>query len=273
MSVIKAKKIVHKRYKPRLCSELHYIQHVSEEYAEISKLSAHQKVMSYKRLVESIRGSIPLKDIANIVKRAADRALSKENITQLCFDAVLQECGNVNSGPYACRSFFTTERLKRELLDKTLADISNYFGSAIHDGIKRHIASEVNRKFNPGEVYWEFDSHLFFSVNFVVSHIGKCVFETVKPLLSTIMMFRRVLFTFIFSVDVNSVDWRRNVANDIYEILTENGENILKEITVNLEKGSKTTTDQLTSVCEQLEEFRKLIDVVDLETCKSFWLI
>lgn len=57
------------------------------------------------------------------------------------------------------------------------------------------------------------------------------------------MMFCCVFFIFIFFVDVNLVDWRRNVVNDIYEILIENGENILKEIMVNLEKGSKIIMD------------------------------
>lgn len=57
------------------------------------------------------------------------------------------------------------------------------------------------------------------------------------------MMFCCVFFILIFFVDVNLVDWRRNVVNDIYEILIENGENILKEIMVNLEKGSKIIMD------------------------------
>lgn len=271
MPVIEAKKRVYKEYKLLLSTELHYIQHVSEEYDNISKLSAHQKVMSYKKLVDSIRKSIPLEDIENIIKRSADRALSKENITQLCFDAVIQDSGDANSDPYYCRSSLTINRLKRELVEQTLQAVTESLGSEISGEIQRHIASEVRGRFDPGELRWELNLKLFLFESAVVSVVA-LIAGAFNPLVGLVVAVVGFIFTFMISVDVNSRAWRRNVADQIHDKMAENREKVLKEISSNVKKRCIATADHLKSLYEQLENFRRRIDVVNLHTCKFFFI-
>lgn len=111
-NISEIKRKVYQEYKGYFLGETFYLQHVSEQFVEIAKLSAHRKIASYKQVIESIRESIPLHSIENIVRDAVNRALSKENITQLCNDAVIEESGNARSDPYYCRSDSTIRRLK-----------------------------------------------------------------------------------------------------------------------------------------------------------------
>lgn len=82
-----------------------------------------------------------------------------------------------------------------------------------------------------------------------------------------------LFYTFISSVDVNSRDWRKKVATQIFEKVNENRRKTLEDISSNIKERCEITTDQLKSVCDQLEDFRKRIDVVDLKKCKFIQLI
>lgn len=91
-----------------------------EHYAEVAKLIANKKIEAYITYIMSVKNSIPINHIGDIVSDAVNRALSKESITRLCFEAVIEESGNINSDPYICRSSSTVERLKKELVERTL---------------------------------------------------------------------------------------------------------------------------------------------------------
>lgn len=84
-----------------------------------------------------------------------------------------------------------------------------------------------------------------------------------------------LFYTFISSVDVNSRDWRKKVATQIFEKVNENRRKTLEDISSNIKERCEITTDQLKSVCDQLhvEDFRKRIDVVILKKCKFIQLI
>lgn len=264
MSVIKAKRNIYDLY-----SDFHYIQHVSEDYAEISKLSAHQKIISLKRLVEFITWkSIPKDDIDSIVKRVAERALSKEKITQSCFDAVIQDSGNTNSDPYFCRSSFTIDRLKRELVEQTLQEVTKSFGSDIFSEMQQYAVSEISEILDPGVKKWGSILYESAYVSILATIVG-----SVNIPVGIVVAVAGLFYTFISSVDVNSRDWRKKVATQIFEKVNENRRKTLEDISSNIKERCEITTDQLKSVCDQLEDFRKRIDVVDLKKCKFIQLI
>lgn len=255
MAVIEAKKLVYD-----LFSDFHYIQHVSEDYAEVSKLSAHQKIISLTRLIKSIRESIPLDDIENIIKRVADRALSKEKITQSCFDAVIKDSGNTKSDPYFCRSSFTIDRLKQELVEQTLQEITKSFGSEILNEIQLRFASE---ELNPGELSWGSILYESAYVSFFAAIVG-----SVNVLAGIVVAVAGFFHTFISSVDVNSREWRKKVAKQIHEKVNENRRKTLEEISSNIKQRCEETDDQLKSVCKQLEDFGERIGVLNIVKCK-----
>lgn len=227
-SVLQAKKKTYQKYNQFFNSERFHLHHESEEYTEVAKLSANQKALSYKQFVESVGESISLQNIEKIVKHAVNRALSRENITELCFDAVLQESGNTNSNPYYCRLSSTFNRLKQELMRKTVESVSKYLGSEICNEIEKHIKTEFQRKISidTDSIY----TVLSFSSLMLLETMLTVIATILNPLLGILVAIITALGTFVFAVNVNSRSWRRDVANAIYEQCDKNKEKVLKEL-------------------------------------------
>lgn len=265
VNVVEAKEIVYNEYKHRFYSENFHVQHASEDYDTVFKLSGHRKITMYMQLVESLRESIPLDDIENIVNRAASRTLSKENITRVCFDAVIQESGNTNSDPYNCRSFLTVRRLKRELVDKTLDSVSQSLGSDVSREIQHHIAREFRDSFDTSQHFFTFiiPKFIFDSMIFGIAIIAAYWINLIAGVIISAV---DIGATFLFAVNVNSPSWRRDIATEIHDNLAKNKEKVLKEITLNIKKRCTETINQLRDVSRQLEDFKKDIDLIDQDT-------
>lgn len=246
---------------------------MSEQCVEIAKLSAHRKIVSYKHVIESIRESIPLHSIENIVRDAVNRTLSKENITQLCNDAVIEESGNSRSDPYYCRSGSTIKRLKKELVKKTLDSVSQYLGSEISVEIQKHIESELRGKFDPSSFVFDFGlASLVLLETFSFGALA-LVAGLINPLAGLLVAFVGGLVTFFTAVNVNDPSWRRNVANEIYEKVSENKQKVIKELTSDIKKRCEVTADHLTRVIRQLEDHIRRIHLIDQKAREYFVVI
>lgn len=272
-NISKTKKMVYQEYKWYFQNEKFYPQHVDEKWVEIAKLSAHRKLVSFKHVIESIRESIPLHSIENIVRDAVNRALSKENITQLCNDAVIGESGNAQSDPYYCRSSSTIRRLKGELMKKTLDSVSEYLGSEISAEIQKHIESEIKSRFDPSLFHFNFGLASKVLVNTLsfgaVALFTAIIFPWTGLLIAVVGGF----VTWFTSVNVNSPLWRRNVANEIYKQVSDSKQKLLKELASDMKKRCEITADQLTSVIRQLEGLIRRIDLIDQKARKYFFYI
>lgn len=268
LSVLETKKKVYQKYKQFFNFERFHLQHESEQYTEVAKLSAHQKVVSYKQFVESVRDSIPLSNIEDIVKTAVNRALSKESITELCFDAVIQESGNTYSDPYVCRSSSTVNRIQKELMKKTVDSVSEHLGSEICTEIQKHIEKEMQSKFKFDPVliktFFDFSSLVFVGWITLITSL-------LNPILGILLAILYVLGTLFYGVDVNSRSWRRNVASDIYKQVDKNKEKVLKELSSNIRNRCRITVDQLRIIAELLEDFRSHIHLNDQFSRKLFF--
>lgn len=265
VNVVEAKEIVYNEYKHRLYSENVHVQHASEDYDTVFKLSGHRKITMYMQLVESLRQSIPLDDIENIVNRAASSTLSKENITRVCFDAVIQESGNTDSDPYNCRSFLTVRRLKRELVDKTLDSVSQSLGSDVSSEIQRHIAREFRNRFDTSQLFFTFFIPIVIFDSMILG-IGLIAAIWINPIAGLIITVVGIGSTFLFTVNVNSTSWRRNVATEIHDNLATNKEKVLREISLNVKKRCIETINRLRDVSRQLEDFKRKIHLIDQDT-------
>lgn len=255
--VLETKKQVYQKYKQFLNLERFHLQHEIEQYTEVAKLIAHQKVVFYKQYVESVRDSIPLKNIENIVENAVNRAFFKERITKLCFDAVLQESGNTSSNPYYCRLSSTINRLKQELMRKTVESVSKYLGSEICSEIQRHIYTEIKSKFSidTDSLYSGLNLPSLIRLEAILTAIASIL----NPLVGVLFAFINVMGSFLFAVNVNSRSWRRNVANEIYKQVDKNKEKVLKELSSDIRNRCRITADHLKMIADQLEEFRSSI--------------
>lgn len=260
-SVLETKKIVYKKYQQFFKSERFHLQHVTEQYNEVAKLSALRKIVSYKQYVESVRDSIPLPNIENIVKDAVNRAFSLELITELCFDAVIQESGNAYSNHYYCRSIFTVHRLKQELKNKTVESVFKYLGSIICNDLGSHIKTEIQSRLS---INLDFISKfLNFTLVLVLEGMMTTILFIVKPHLAVLASLMSFASICLFAVDVNSKSWRRDQANEIYKEMNENKEKIFKELLKNIRNRCQITVDHLNIIVEQLENFRSRIHLND----------
>lgn len=232
-----------------------------EHYAEVSKLVAHKKIVAYIQYIMSVRNSIPINHIRDIVSDAVNRALSKESITRLCFEAVIQESGNINSDPYVCRLSSTVERLKKELIEKTLESVSGYLGSEICAEMQRHIVSDIKRKFkfdlDP------FKKFLDISKLILLQSVLTAIAAIINPYAGIVVGVVSAVSTVFIAVNVNSEAWRRDVATEIYEKVSKNKQEVVQEVTSNMIKRGKITIDELDIIVGQLETFRRRIDLSD----------
>lgn len=264
LNVIEAKEKVYKKYKDFFHSIKCYVQHECEEYGEVSKLSGHRKITMYTQLVESLIEMIPLDDIEDIINRAANRSLSKESITELCFSAVIQESGNTNSDPYYCRSYFTVSRLKRELVEKTMESMIQSLVSEMRSEIHQHIAKNVKGKVGP----IQFLISLAFPtiLNSMILGVVIIVALWVNSIAALIVYAFSIIASFLFAVDVNSTSWRRKIADKIHEHLSKNKEKVLKDMSSNIKRRCKETIDQLRTFTRHLKDFQRRIHLIDQDT-------
>lgn len=251
------------------------MHHESEKCAEIAKLIAHKKVKTYKQSVMTVKDSIPINDIGHIVRHAVLRALSKERITELCFEAIIEESGNIESGPYYCHSSSTVKRLKKELMEKTLQSVSDYLGSNICEEMQRYIVIDIKSKFDFG--LDPFTKFLGISKLILIESILTGLFaHCIDLYVAVIVGAATVVGTFIVAINVNSRSWRKNVASEIFEKVYKNRDEVVKEVTSNVMELCEITNFQLDRIAIQLDTFTsrlsgpsfgKYIYVIGLRVC------
>lgn len=269
--VSKTKCVVKQKYEKFFRFQTIHLHHESEHYEKVVKLIAHKKIVAYKQLIMSLGNTIPINHIADIVSYAVNRALSKESITQLCFEANIKESGDVSSGPYKCWSSFTIKRLTTELIEKTLESVSGCLGSIICAEMQKHIVWDTKIKFN-------FDLNPFIKLLDIPKLFQfQSVFIALTTIFSPcagiyIVVVNVVAGTFTIAVNVNSEAWRRDVATEIYENVSEHRQEIVQEITSNMLRRCKITKDELDNIVEILETFQRRIDLSD-QVLREYLLI
>lgn len=215
------------------------MQHESEQYDKISMLSAHQIIMSFQELIESVRESISMQKIKLIVKDVVNRVLSKENITK--------NCPNVDSSS-------NVKLIKRELTKKTMEQLETETCAEL----QRSMELKVKMKFGP------------VLCNFPIHRESTEASETLHYILLSLFDFnlslsRKLLEIASFPVtsNGNSWLWRKDVVNEVYVTTFNNKDKIIEELLEHIKQRCEVTSDHLETICEQLDNFRKRIDAID----------
>lgn len=256
LDVFETKDKVNQKYKQYIYSGTYRLQHVSEENDEIAKLSAHQKILFYEQHIESIRRSFPLYDIENIVDRAASRALTYENIRDVCRHAYISGIGNVNSGSYTTRSIFTLNRITAELKDKTKESITKHLGDKIRSEISNRIRLEPESKFRIDLIL----KAINLASTIVLASMLIVMISIVNPLAGVVAVTATGFVTILFGQDVNSETWRDAIAEEIYKEISKRQFAIENELSSLLKQKLIVASDDLNAVAKKLEEFRRRID-------------
>nr|XP_034317809.1 uncharacterized protein LOC105338984 [Crassostrea gigas] len=132
LRVIEAKLKVYKEYKTVIDSGKIFLQHVYDDYEEISKLSAHSKMTWLCSVVQNLRNNLDC--LNTILEEDMDRVLTEENIL-----TPSQKTRTFSDFPE-----ISTLGENKEFILSTLERTLEELGSTIYSEISKHFESQIN---------------------------------------------------------------------------------------------------------------------------------
>lgn len=161
----------------------------------------------------------------------------------------------------------TVWRLKKNLSDKTLHKIYESLGSEICIGILEHIQTNVKVKLkqDPVSLRFELSPKAFASLSVFLSSFIIFVFN---PLFGLLFAVGAVFATLWWSDDVNSKEWRTNIADEIYDKIQEKRQTMLEKVQSEIESLCRKASTDLDRVSENIRVVEEEIGVIPLKQCK-----
>lgn len=137
LRVIEAKLRVYREYKTVIDSGKIFLQHVYDDFEEISKLSAHSKMTWLCSVVKTLRNN--LNCLNTILERDMDRVLTEQNIL------------TPSQRAFVLSDFFDFPEIytlgeNKELILSTLKRTLEVLGSTIYSEISKHFESQIKMK-------------------------------------------------------------------------------------------------------------------------------
>lgn len=180
LRVIEAKLRVYREYKTLIDSGKIFLQHVYDDFEEISKLSAHRKITWLCSVLQTLRNNLDC--LNTILERDMERILTEENILTPSQEA------------FVLSDFFYFPEIhklgeNKELILSTLKRTLEVLGSTIYSEISKHFESQIKMTKREFEL----------RINRVLIHI----------FISNLSLSESK------NMNVNSEEMRENVARDI----------------------------------------------------------
>lgn len=259
------------KYEFYLKEETIYLHHALENDENIVKMSAYHRANSFDTVVNSISKSVPIESVETILQSAFDKVLSKETIRRLCYGIFLHDrnvdVGTIESASYSCHSMRRVERLKRQLVSETLAETAKALGSEICRVVLKHIEFNLQNKL--GQTFenlkLKISDELFKQIRVVVVAV---IDPHISPHLGIANLVITLFMIYLWSVDVNSRDWRRKVADEIYETIHKSKADIFRKIKPQIEEICKQTVQELQVVSNTTTDFKRRIGHTDPNKCR-----
>lgn len=241
-----------------------HLQHKHEDFDEIAKKSANIKVSLFQRTILYLVESIPSENLAVMVSKAANIYLIQSNVRKICDYEFIKDggetVGTVNSNSYTCRLFSTVRRIKRTLVENTLRTICKSLALEICKEIMCHIELKMNPMYS--FIYEDLKPG-------ILDTLIETITVKMKPFLDKIcnpifLATGSFIGTFVFSVDVNSLNWRRKVADAIYLMISEHRKDIVEKATLLVENMCTKTAEDLKNLNKELEKWKEKTKCMDI---------
>lgn len=271
VNVVDAKFTVFMNYEPYLKEQTIYIHHALENSENIIKFYALRQVTLLGTIIEPIADIFPIYDLEPILQAAIDKALSRESIRTFCYGILLNDTnilvGTTENPSFSCHSVFTVRKLKEQLVQKTLLKTVEPLVSEIGSRIVKHIESKVKTKSRQRV------SNLIFKIpNELVGTItGAVVTDVVSGFFPTVGIINSLVtfvVTSVLSVNVNSIIWRRQVADEIHDTIETNKAAILRKIIPEVEEICLQNVRELKAVSEEVNCFKRCLGLAEQDACK-----
>lgn len=221
-----------------------FVHHETDDDLELSKLSAFYSVSFVCDQVQPM-----IKFIQFNIRKAIETFFSKTNISFVSFGVILKdgdiEVGSVAHESYFCNNEISVDLFRQNLELEAIRKICTAFGL---DFILRNIAWSEPIKFS--ETRLPFDIY------------GKILFQAVMANLPKDTGMLHVKVT--MPVDVNSRDWRQEVAEALFTSIKGN----IYKIKERFEELCIETHNDLSRVCTQLELYKNRCHQNSIKDCK-----
>lgn len=271
VNVVDAKFTVFMNYEPYLKEQTIYIHHALENSENIIKFYALRQVTLLGTIIEPITDIIPVYELEPILQAAIDKALSRESIRTFCYGSFLNYTnilvGTTEYPSFSCHSVFTVSKLKEQLVLKTLLKTVEPLVSEIGSRIVKHIESKVKTKSRQrvSNLIFEIPEELVDTITgAVVTNAVSCFFPTIG-IINSLVTF---VVTSVLSVNVNSITWRRQVADKIHDTIEKNKAAILRKIRPEVEEICWQTVRELTAVSKAVNRFKRDLGLPEQDACK-----
>lgn len=248
-----------------------YLQHIYEDFDEIAKLSAYKKISFYINFVRGMIYSFFTYNLKRVINKSMDRVLTRANIRRVCFEVVVRYdnnyVGTVENSAYNCRYSGTVTRIKKILTEEILCDTARKLGSEICKGILMRIESVVQTTLSAelGKIKSDMSSIFFAEIDAIIS---ETVVKILRKKYGVIISETPFFITIFRPVDVNSEEWRSQVADEVYFNILEKGDFLRDYILDNLKNLCRKTRKDFEFITSELEEFQKRVIPEDQKQCK-----
>lgn len=102
LPIVKAKLTVYKKYKNVINARKIFLHHEYEEFDDVAKMVAHQKVVAFCSFVESVIHSLSV-DLYKIITDYVGKSLTAEHIQKMCLKAFHESQHRMHFKPYGFR--------------------------------------------------------------------------------------------------------------------------------------------------------------------------
>lgn len=234
VGVVDAKLKVYKKYREIIDKYDIHLQHAYEEFDEIAKLLALRRVSECCNLVKDMfmvqhLSNRELKQITDF----AINTLTQDDIIRLCYEVHIEYknklVGTVQNGTYNCYSTFTVRSIKHILAKETLEITAKRLGSAICRGIHQYNDSRIKKTLfqELGIIRLQISDDIYHQIENTMIVALIAFFDTLSGVITDIITFIVRIF---HPVDVNSKEWRAKVAEEIYQKILENRQEIAAHV-------------------------------------------
>lgn len=259
-------------YEYYLKEQTSYIHHALENAEYVINVLEYQQVHSLGGAIESIPEKVSIISIETIIQDVTDKILSRESIRQMCYDIFLWDkhiaIGTTEYASLSCRSIFTVRRLKEHLEERTLHEIAETLRSEICRGLLKHFECSfpTNLEQNFSDLKFKISDELFEKITSVVVFIVVAAFN--NPLLGIIVAVTTLVRTSIRPINVNSTDWRAQIADGIYETIVKNKTNILSNIEGQVKNVCWPALQEKNEVLDTVTDFKRRLGQTGQKPCK-----
>lgn len=247
------------------------MQHIYEDFDEITKLSAYKKISFYRGFVREMIDTFSTYNLSMVIIESMNRVLTKANIRRVCFEVVVRYdhyyVGTVENNAYNCRYSGTVTRIKEILTEATLRDTARKLGSDICKGILMHIESGVQTTLSTefGNMKSDMSNFIFREIEAIISATVVRILRTIYGVIISVTTFFITIFR---PVDVNSEEWRSQVADEVYFNISKKGDFLRDFIRDNLTNLCAKTREDFEFITSELEKFQKRVIPEDQKQCK-----